>query len=163
VGARIAGALEIESGINDAPVYLLVVLLAVGEPFAWWTPLLIAYELAAGAAFGLLIGGAGGGVGRRSAVPAAGLVPLGPGPRDVRAGVRRGPAGARVRPAGHLRRRPDAGQRAAAAPRRHPVLRRRLGLAGPDRAVRLARAVRVTVGVARRGAAGADRRYGRGG
>jgi cell volume regulation protein A len=76
VGARVVGALELESGINDAPVFLLVVLLAAGETFHWWTPLLIGYELAAGAALGLVIGGAGGWLLRRSALPATGLYPL---------------------------------------------------------------------------------------
>jgi len=76
VGARVVGALELESGINDAPVFILVVLLAADEAFHWWTPLLIGYELLAGALIGALIGLAGGWLLRRSALPATGLYPL---------------------------------------------------------------------------------------
>ena len=76
VGARVVGALELESGINDAPVFILVVLLATGEPFTWWTPLLIGYELVAGGAMGALIGFGGAWLLRRSALPATGLYPL---------------------------------------------------------------------------------------
>ena len=46
---RLAGALELESGMNDAPVVLAVVLLSAGEPITWVTPLLVVYELIAGA------------------------------------------------------------------------------------------------------------------
>lgn len=76
VGARVVGALELESGINDAPVFILVVLLATGEAFTWWTPLLIGYELVAGGAIGALVGLGGAWLLRRSALPATGLYPL---------------------------------------------------------------------------------------
>ncbi|MGH3491682.1 MAG: potassium/proton antiporter [Sciscionella sp.] len=75
VTSRLAGALELESGLNDAPVYLAVVLLTAGG-FHAWTPLLVLYELLVGAAIGALIGIAGAAALRRSALPATGLYPL---------------------------------------------------------------------------------------
>ena len=76
VGARVVGALELESGLNDAPVFIAVLLLAAGGPWTWWTPLLIGYELAAGAAVGIALGAGGAWLLRRSALPATGLYPL---------------------------------------------------------------------------------------
>ncbi|MGH3991307.1 MAG: potassium/proton antiporter [Pseudonocardiaceae bacterium] len=76
VGARVVGPLELESGMNDAPVYILVVLLAADEPLTWWTPLLIGYELAAGAGIGIALGWGGAWLLRRSALPATGLYPI---------------------------------------------------------------------------------------
>ena len=76
VGGRVVGALELESGINDAPVFILVVLLAADEALTWWSPLLIGYELLAGAAAGVLIGLVGAWLLRRSALPATGLYPV---------------------------------------------------------------------------------------
>ncbi|MDQ4009846.1 MAG: potassium/proton antiporter [Actinomycetota bacterium] len=73
---RLAGALELESGINDAPVYIVVVLLAAGDPLRWWTPLLVGYELLVGAVVGAALGIAGAWVLRRAALPATGLYPL---------------------------------------------------------------------------------------
>ena len=93
----------------------------------------------AGLAVGLAVGFAGAWVMRRAALPSSGLYPLavmalcflayGCGRRGPRVRVRRG-----------VRRRAGPRQRRAAAPRGHPVLRRGPGLAGPDRAVRDARA-----------------------
>lgn len=76
VPGRLAGALELESGINDAPVYLAVVLLATGDPVHWWTPLLVGYELLAGALVGVALGFGGAWALRRAALPATGLYPL---------------------------------------------------------------------------------------
>ncbi len=76
VSPRLAGALEMESGINDAPVYIAVVLLAAGDPVRWWTPLLVGYELLAGALVGAALGFAGAWTLRRAALPATGLYPL---------------------------------------------------------------------------------------
>lgn len=76
---RLAAILEAESGINDAPVVLLVSLLSAGGWAAhpWWLQaLLVGYELVAGAALGLLVGIAGAWALRRAALPAAGLYPL---------------------------------------------------------------------------------------
>ncbi len=76
VSPRLAGALELESGINDAPVYIAVVLLAAGDPLRWWTPLLIGYELLGGAVVGAALGIAGAWALRHAALPATGLYPL---------------------------------------------------------------------------------------
>ncbi|MGH3888245.1 MAG: potassium/proton antiporter [Pseudonocardiaceae bacterium] len=76
VSPRLAGALELESGINDAPVYIAVVLLAAGDPLRWWTPLLVGYELLVGALVGVALGIAGAWTLRRAALPATGLYPL---------------------------------------------------------------------------------------
>lgn len=76
VSKRIAGALELESGLNDAPVYLAVVLLASGDPLDWTTPLLVVYKLAGGAIIGGVLGLAGSWALRHAALPATGLYPL---------------------------------------------------------------------------------------
>ncbi|MFZ0120079.1 MAG: potassium/proton antiporter [Pseudonocardiaceae bacterium] len=76
VPPQLAGALELESGINDAPVYIAVVLLAGGDPVRWWTPLLVGYELLAGAVVGVALGFAGSWALRRAALPSTGLYPL---------------------------------------------------------------------------------------
>jgi potassium/hydrogen antiporter len=76
VSPRLAGMLELESGANDAPVVLAVVLLASGDPFTWLTPLLVVYELGAGGVLGGLFGFAGAWALRRAALPATGLYPL---------------------------------------------------------------------------------------
>jgi cell volume regulation protein A len=76
VSRRLGGVLELESGMNDAPVVLAVVLLASDEAITWVTPLLVVYELGVGAALGLLLGRAGAWALRRAALPATGLYPL---------------------------------------------------------------------------------------
>jgi cell volume regulation protein A len=76
VAPRLAGALEIESGLNDAPVYIAVVLLTASDPVRWWTPLLVGYELIIGAVVGVTLGVAGAWALRRAALPATGLYPL---------------------------------------------------------------------------------------
>ncbi|MCA2212379.1 potassium/proton antiporter [Jidongwangia harbinensis] len=76
---RLVATLEAESGMNDAPVVLLVVLLAAAGPFAhpWWYELLIVgYELAVGAAIGLSVGVIGRWLLRHAALPSAGLYPI---------------------------------------------------------------------------------------
>lgn len=73
---RLVGTLELESGINDAPAYIAVVVLAEGTRLDWSLPLLEIYELAAGAALGLALGFAGAWALRRAALPATGLYPL---------------------------------------------------------------------------------------
>jgi cell volume regulation protein A len=78
---RLTAILEAESGINDAPAVIAVIALSTmtGPDLSahWWQEaLLVAYELAAGAAVGLLIGAIGAVGLRRFALPAAGLYPL---------------------------------------------------------------------------------------
>ena len=139
---HLTGALEAESGLNDAPTVLLVTLVSTGAAldhgvlgFAG----IVAYELLGGLALGLLVGFGGAWVMRRVALPSSGLYPLAVlVPDDP--GVRRHRGAARVRVRRGLRRRPGARQQRAAAPRRDPVVRRGGRLAGADRAVRDARA-----------------------
>jgi cell volume regulation protein A len=78
---RMAAALEAESGLNDAPVILLVAVLAdtltggVVQP--WWVlGLEIAAELVGGAVIGLAIGACGVLLLRRLALPLSGFYPL---------------------------------------------------------------------------------------
>ncbi|WP_067498146.1 potassium/proton antiporter [Actinoplanes sp. TFC3] len=76
---RLVATLEAESGMNDAPVVLLVVLLSAVQPAGhpWWYELLIVlYELSAGAAVGLAVGVAGRWLLRHAALPSAGLYPI---------------------------------------------------------------------------------------
>lgn len=75
---RVSGLLEAESGFNDAPAIILVVLFSE-TPFHVAPGTLIGtlgYELAAGAAIGLAIGWLGGIALPRLALPASGLYPL---------------------------------------------------------------------------------------
>ncbi len=76
VSPRVSGTLELESGMNDAPVVIAVVLLASNDPITWVTPLLVGYELLAGALIGGLFGWGGAWALRRSALPSTGLYPL---------------------------------------------------------------------------------------
>ena len=76
VKPRIAAALELESGLNDAPVVIAVLLLAGSSALTWTDPLLVIYELVAGAVIGAAIGFGGAWWLRRGALPAAGLYPL---------------------------------------------------------------------------------------
>jgi cell volume regulation protein A len=76
VGRRLVGALELESGMNDAAAYLVVVLLASGSTATWTDPFLALYELVAGGLVGVTFGWLGAQALRRSALPATGLYPL---------------------------------------------------------------------------------------
>ncbi len=76
VGGRTVGALELESGLNDAPVFLAVVLLSSPDDITWTAPLLVVYELAVGGILGALLGRLGSAGLRRAALPATGLYPL---------------------------------------------------------------------------------------
>jgi cell volume regulation protein A len=78
---RMAAALEVESGLNDAPVILLVTVLADrltgGDVDPWWlTVLAVVAELVGGAAIGIAIGFGGAALLRRSALPLSGFYPL---------------------------------------------------------------------------------------
>lgn len=76
---RLSSALEVESGLNDAPTVVLVALLSAGrvradsiDEFA----AVVVYELAVGAVIGYVVGRLGAAVLRRAALPASGLYPL---------------------------------------------------------------------------------------
>lgn len=75
---RLAGLLEAESGFNDAPAVILVLMFSV-VPFVFepggtlWE---IVFELVAGAAIGLVTGFVGAVTLRRMALPASGLYPI---------------------------------------------------------------------------------------
>jgi cell volume regulation protein A len=76
---RTVATLEAESGMNDAPAVLFVVLLSTTGlgAHAWWYELfLVAYELSTGAALGFAVGMAGRWTLRRAALPSAGLYPI---------------------------------------------------------------------------------------
>ncbi|MEU3274176.1 potassium/proton antiporter [Saccharomonospora sp. NPDC006951] len=76
ISKRLRGILELESGLNDAPTYIAVVLIVSGTTMDWSVPFFVAYELAAGALIGLVLGVAGAEALRRAALPATGLYPL---------------------------------------------------------------------------------------
>ncbi|GAB2950997.1 potassium/proton antiporter [Micromonospora polyrhachis] len=77
---RLVAILEAESGMNDAPVVLLVILLSSVMPEAthpWWQDvLLVGYELLVGALVGLAVGLGGRWTLRRAALPSSGLYPI---------------------------------------------------------------------------------------
>ena len=78
---RMAAALEAESGLNDAPVILLVVVLADrrtgGAAQPWWGTLrLVVGELLGGAVRGTVVGAGGVQLLRRLALPLSGFYPL---------------------------------------------------------------------------------------
>jgi potassium/hydrogen antiporter len=75
---RIAGLLEAESGFNDAPAVILVLMFSV-VPFVFEPESAVAtlvYELLAGSAIGLAVGYLGALTLRRIALPASGLYPI---------------------------------------------------------------------------------------
>ncbi|WP_213453989.1 potassium/proton antiporter [Rhizomonospora bruguierae] len=76
---RLSATLEAESGMNDAPAVLLVILLSAASAGShpwWYEVLIVGYELAGGALVGFAVGLAGVWTLRRAALPAAGLYPL---------------------------------------------------------------------------------------
>lgn len=77
--SSVLGALEAESGLNDAPTVLVVVAVSSGmasDHPLWLLLLLIAFELAAGSLVGYVIARVGAWLLRGAALPAAGLYPL---------------------------------------------------------------------------------------
>jgi len=75
---RVAGLLEAESGFNDAPAVILVLMFSV-VPFEFEpgsATVVIVYELLAGSAIGLAVGFLGALTLRRIALPASGLYPI---------------------------------------------------------------------------------------
>jgi len=76
---RLTGALEAESGLNDAPTVVLVTLVSSGvaaEHGPAYLAGIIAFELVAGLLIGLGVGFGGAWVMRRAALPSSGLYPL---------------------------------------------------------------------------------------
>lgn len=76
---RITGALEAESGLNDAPTVVLVTLISTGAAaeYGFFGMVgIIVYELAVGVAVGLGVGFGGAWLLRRVALPASGLYPI---------------------------------------------------------------------------------------
>ncbi len=76
---RLTGALEAESGLNDAPTVVLVTIISSGalsDHGVLYGAGLILYELVAGLAVGLAVGFAGAWLMRRAALPSSGLYPL---------------------------------------------------------------------------------------
>ena len=76
---RLVGALEAESGLNDAPVVVLVTLVSSGTALEYGVAGfagMVLYELVSGLLIGLAIGSAGVWVLRRAALPSSGLYPL---------------------------------------------------------------------------------------
>jgi cell volume regulation protein A len=74
---RLVGALEAESGLNDAPAVIVVTLLASRHSHGvGHAALTLVYELGVGAAIGLVLGYASVAGLRRAALPATGLYPI---------------------------------------------------------------------------------------
>ena len=76
---RLTGVLEAESGLNDAPTVVLVVLVSEGAALEHGVAGMvgiIAFELAAGVVVGLVVGRAGAWLMRRAALPSSGLYPI---------------------------------------------------------------------------------------
>jgi potassium/hydrogen antiporter len=79
VTKRLSGALEAESGLNDAPTVVLVTLIsteALGEHGVAITAAIMVYELVLGVGCGVLVGFGGAWLMRRAALPASGLYPI---------------------------------------------------------------------------------------
>ncbi|MBA3719041.1 MAG: potassium/proton antiporter [Nocardioidaceae bacterium] len=77
--ANMRGALEAESGLNDAPTLLLVTLVSTGEAgdHSWYVVAgIVALELVLGGTVGVLLGWLGARGLARAALPASGLYPL---------------------------------------------------------------------------------------
>ncbi len=75
----VTGTLEVESGLNDAPIVVLVLAISAGTIEAdgpWAFAALIVFELVVGAAVGLLVGFGAARLLRTLALPASGLYPL---------------------------------------------------------------------------------------
>ena len=76
---RITGVLEAESGLNDAPTVVLVVLVSTGaqEEHGWFAIAgIVLLELVGGVLVGLVVGFGGAWLMGRAALPASGLYPL---------------------------------------------------------------------------------------
>jgi cell volume regulation protein A len=79
IGRRMRTLLEAEAGFNDAPVVVLVSVIASGTlaDAQWWlVPIIVAAELVGGAVVGIAMGAAAAWLLRRIALPAVGLYPI---------------------------------------------------------------------------------------
>jgi cell volume regulation protein A len=79
IGRRMRTLLEAEAGFNDAPVVVLVSVIASGAvtDMAWWlVPIIVTAELVGGAVVGVGMGVASAWLLRRIALPAVGLYPI---------------------------------------------------------------------------------------
>lgn len=77
--SRVTGALEAESGLNDAPIVVVVVAISAGDLAdrgIGYLVGLVAFELVVGALLGIAIGWLGAYLLRQVALPASGLYPL---------------------------------------------------------------------------------------
>ncbi|RLV48199.1 potassium/proton antiporter [Nocardioides mangrovicus] len=75
--SRLSGALEAESGLNDAPTVVLVTVISAGVHHSvGGFAAIIVSELVGGVAIGLVVGGGGAWLMRRVALPSSGLYPL---------------------------------------------------------------------------------------
>ncbi len=75
----VLGTLEVESGLNDAPIVLIVTAVSIGTATEHSVPvfaLIVAGELLLGGVVGFLVGRAGALILRRVALPSSGLYPL---------------------------------------------------------------------------------------
>jgi cell volume regulation protein A len=77
---RLVATLEAESGMNDAPAVLVVLMLSstpIGGGHPWWyEALVVTYELVMGAVIGYAVGVAGRWTLRHAALPSSGLYPI---------------------------------------------------------------------------------------
>ncbi len=79
ITSRVRTLLEAEAGFNDAPVVVLVLVVASGDftSMPWWqVPLVVVAELVGGAVIGAAVGFAGRWLLPRLALPAVGLYPI---------------------------------------------------------------------------------------
>ena len=79
IPSRVRTLLEAEAGFNDAPIVVIVTVIATTDPATrtWWQiPILVVVELIGGALIGVGVGYAGRWLLRRLALPAVGLYPI---------------------------------------------------------------------------------------
>ncbi len=138
--------MEAESGFNDAPTIILVLIFSTTTAATCPAPPPVVgnllYQLVVGGTLGVLIGRLGAAALRHIALPATGLLPARHG-RVRHRRLRRCRGGQRQRHHRRLPVRPGPRQRRAAPPRRHTrSFAEGRRLAGPDRPVRHARPAR---------------------
>ncbi len=140
---KVSVLVEAESGFNDAPTIILVLLFSTTGGVPGPLPVVgnLLLQLVVGGVLGVAIGWLGVAALRHIALPATGSATAGHG-RFRRRRLRRRRSAGRQRHHRRLPLRARPRQRQAAPPRGHPLLLRGRRLAGPDRPVRHARAAR---------------------